>query len=182
MLAIMYPTIETYTLLGAAVYTCQKAEFALAGIASHMSHLPEAQNDKRFRNLTPDALLNSSMRSDNSFKATFGQIYEIFGNRLLVSGLEFDQFVADRNRIVHHFWRETREIRGRIEIPDPHGYLLAFIGRAEQIVATLQGLLSHLQEAAAQKSNRMCEFTISEKDIQNRGVYEELVVRSRNKR
>lgn len=178
----MFPTIETYTLLGAAVYTCQKAEFALAGIASHLSHLPEAQRDKRFKNLTPDDLLNGSTGSGNAFKATFGQIYEIYGSRLLISGSDFDEFVLDRNRIVHHFWRETRELRGRIGMPDPHGYLLAFINRAEQIVEALQGLLSHLQEAAAQKENRMSEFILSEKDIQSRVAYKDLVGRSGNKK
>jgi hypothetical protein len=168
---------ETFMLLGLALYCAQKFEFGLYGIASHMSHLPEAKNDKRFANLTPEDLLSADPKRKTSRKATLGQVSALFGERLLLSGEELEQFVADRNLIVHDFWREVRSMRGIVGIPNPNDFLRRFIANGERLNAALKGLLSHLMEAAAKNECRSGEVIVTDADLKNRKIFESIVAK-----
>lgn len=53
--------IDECALLGAAILSAQKLEFTLYGIVAHLSHLPEAQKEKRFRDLTPERFLRGNI-------------------------------------------------------------------------------------------------------------------------
>lgn len=145
---------ETFVLLGLALYCVQKFEFGLYGIVSHMSHLPEAKKDKRFSNLTPNDFLSPDPEKKTLRKATLGQICTLFGDRLLLSGDELEQLIIDRNLIVHDFWRQVHPIRNVVGIQNPNDFLRHFIANVERLNAAIQGLLSHLIEAAAQKEGR----------------------------
>lgn len=168
---------ETFLLLGLALYAAQKFEFGLYGIASHMSHLPEAKKDRRFANLTPDVFLSVDPKDKEKRKATLGQICELFGDRLLLASDELEGFVVKRNLIAHDFWRAVRPLRGYTEIPNPNEFLREFIRAAQKQTSVMQGLLSHLMEAAAQKEGRSDEFSLSEGDIENRRVFEAVVAK-----
>ncbi|MEY4520305.1 MAG: hypothetical protein RLZZ499_2905 [Cyanobacteriota bacterium] len=98
-------SVDEYILLGAAIISAQKLEFALYGIVSHLSHLPEARKEKRFRELTPEEFLRGDMED---LKATLGQISTAFGDTLLMSNEELNQFIKDRNLIAHNYWRLTK--------------------------------------------------------------------------
>ncbi len=167
---------ETFLLLGLALYCAQEFEFGLYGIASHFSHLPEAKKDKRFANLTPNDFLSSDPKKKALRKATLGQVCTLFGERLLLSGEELDQLVTDRNLIVHDFVRNVRPIRGVIGIPDPNGFLRAFITKVERFNAGIKGLLSILMEAVAQKVGRLDEISATDADLKNRKVFESIMV------
>jgi len=169
----MSTNVYTCTLLGMAVLSCQKIEFGLYGIASHLSHLPEAKKDRRFANLTAEIFLSSDPEHAQLRKATLGQLTPVFGDRLLLSGSELEEFVHDRNHVMHNFWRDTRPLRGETAIPDPDAYLRDFIARAEKFTRTIQGLISHMQEAAAGKEGRFAELQITESDRENRAIYEQ---------
>lgn len=166
---------ETFLLLGLALYCAQKFEFGLYGIASHMSHLPEAKKDKRFANLTPNDFLSPDPAKKALRKATLGQICTLFGERLLLSGEELEQLVTDRNLIVHDFWREVRPMRGAVSIPNPNDFLRAFITNVERLNAAIKGLLSYLMEAAAKKEGRSGEITVTDADLENRKIFESIV-------
>jgi hypothetical protein len=87
------------TLLGTAVLLAQKLEFALYGIVAHFSYLPEAQREKRFRELKPEAFL----RGDPSdLKATLGQLVASFEKSLRLASNELDRLVKDRSLIAHN--------------------------------------------------------------------------------
>jgi len=73
---------ESAALLGAAMLSAQKLEFALYGIVSYLSHTPEAQKEKRFRDLTPEKFLRGNVED---LKATLGQLETAFGEKLLIS-------------------------------------------------------------------------------------------------
>ena len=162
---------DTFTLLGLSVYTAQKVEFGLYGLAAHASHLPEIRSNKRFAALTPDLFLSKTPGESATFRATLGELYRIFGERLAISSAEFDEFLNKRNIVVHSFWREVRDLRGRVGIPQPDQYLLAFIELGEKVASTLQGLLSLLQEAAAENEGRSNEFVLSDLDVKHREAY-----------
>ncbi|PUE23675.1 hypothetical protein B9Z39_15255 [Limnohabitans sp. JirII-29] len=166
---------ETFLLLGLALYCAQKFEFGLYGIASHMTHLPEAKKDKRFANLTPNDFLSSHPEKKVLRKATLGQICTLFGERLLLSSEELEQLVTDRNLIVHDFWRELRPMRGVVGIPNPNDFLRGFITNVERLNAAIKGLLSYLMEAAAQKEDRSTEIAITNADLENRKIFESIV-------
>lgn len=164
---------ETILLLGLSIYISQLFEFGLTGIVSHMSHLPEARG--QFSKLTPEVFLSPDPKKKAHLKATLGQICRQFGDRLLLSGEELDEFVANRNLIVHNFCREVNPIRGAAGIPNPNGFLRQFVESGMRYNAAMRGLLSHLVEAAAIKEGRLEEFSITENDIENRNIFESIV-------
>jgi hypothetical protein len=142
-----------------------------------MSHLPEAKKDRRFANLTPDVFLSSDPKDKEKRKATLGQICVLFGDRLLLSSDELENFVMNRNLIVHEFFRAVRPLRGHIEIPNPNEFLRNFIHSAQRQDSAMQGLLSHLIEEAAKKEGRSEEISLTESDIENRKVFEAVVAK-----
>ena len=75
---------DTLTLLGLAILQAQRLEFALYGLAAHFSHLPEAQKDQRFANLSAKDFLSADPEKRKRRKATFGQITKTFGDRFLL--------------------------------------------------------------------------------------------------
>lgn len=166
---------ETFLLLGLALFCVQELEFALYGIASHLSHLPEAKKDNRFAKLTPNDFLSSDPEKKALRKATLGQVCTLFGDLLLISGEELDQLVVDRNLIVHDFLRNVRPIRGVVSISNPNGFLMAFIINVERFNSGIRGLLSHLIEAIAKKEGRLDEIAVTDADIKNRKIFESIV-------
>ena len=157
--------IREMALLGTAVLLAQKFEFALYGIVAHLSHLPEAQQEKRSRDLKPEAFL----RGDPSdLKATLGQLAARFGKPLLLTSKEFDRLVSDRNLIAHNYWRTFHlEIRGIERRRDAEAFLTEFISLADHLLKVISGLLTRLRIEAASKEGREGEVTLSKDDLAN---------------
>jgi hypothetical protein len=157
--------VREMALLGTAVLLAQKFEFALYGITACLAHLPEAQQEKRFRDLKPEAFL----RGDPSdFKATLGQLAGRFGKPLLLASNELDQLVADRNLIAHNYWRTFHaNIGGAGGRQDAGPFLTRFIALADHLLKVVSGLLTRLRIEAAVKEGREGEITLSEDDLVN---------------
>lgn len=149
--------VREMALLGTSVLLVQKFEFALYGIVAHLSHLPEAQQEKRFRELTPEAFL----RGDPSeLRATLGQLAARFGTPLLLASDELDQLIEDRNLITHNFWRSFHaDINGVDRRQDSESFLTGFISRVEHFLKVISGLIARLKIESALQSG--CESTIS---------------------
>ncbi|SDA12712.1 hypothetical protein SAMN02799622_00787 [Methylobacterium sp. UNC378MF] len=159
------------TLLGLAVYQSQRLEFALYGLAAHLSHLPEAQKEKRFRDLTPEKFLRGDYRE---LKSTLGQIAKVFGGPLMLASDDLERLIEDRNLICHNLYR-LYHAGGARSGERPHEFLMSFNQRAEQWGRIIGGVLSHLREAFARKEGRLDEFNMSEDDAINRAVFHEHV-------
>jgi hypothetical protein len=157
--------VREMALLGTAVLLAQKFEFALYGIVAHFSHLPEAQQEKRFRELKPEAFL----RGDPSdLKATLGQLAARFGKPLLLASNELDRLVEDRNLIVHNYWRTFHlNVEGIDRRRDAEPFLISFISLADHLLKVLSGLLARLRIEAALKEGREGEITLGEGDLAN---------------
>lgn len=157
--------LREMALLGTAVLVAQKFEFAFYGIVAHLSHLPEAQQEKRFRDLKPEAFLRGE---PSDLKATLGQLATRFGKPLLLASNELDQLVVDRNLIAHNYWREFHtDIRSVGRRRDAEQFLTRFISRAEHLLKVISGLLTRLRIEAAVKEGREGEVTFSEDDLAN---------------
>lgn len=158
--------IDECALLGAAILSAQKLDFALYGIVSHLSHLPEAQKEKRFRNLTPEKFLRGNAED---LRATFGQLETAFVEKLLISTDELKKFISDRNLIAHNYWRLTKSnVKDGDRLSDPEAFLKEFLVRCDQWAGIIRGLLYVLMEAAAEKESRLSEINFNEqqqKDI-----------------
>ena len=89
-------------LIGSAVYGAQKLEFALYGIAAHAAHTEAAKKKRRFRELDPERFLRGD---PEDLKATLGEIVQTFGDAFLIKTAELEQWVRDRNLIVHDYFR-----------------------------------------------------------------------------
>jgi hypothetical protein len=155
--------LREMALLGTAVLLAQKFEFALYGLAAHLSHLPEAQQEKRFRKLNPEAFL----RGDPSdLKATLGQLAAKFGKPLLLASNELDRLVADRNLIVHGYWRAFHaNIEGVDRRQDAEQFLTSFISLAEHLLKVVSGLITSMRIEAASKEGFEGGFGFSEEDL-----------------
>jgi hypothetical protein len=161
--------IDECALLGASLLSAQKFEFALYGIISHLSHLPEAQKEKRFRDLTPEKFLRGNVED---LKATLGQLEVAFGSRLLISTDELKAFINDRNLIAHNYWRLTKsKIRESEKLADPESFLRGFLERCDQWASIIRGLLYVFMEAAARKENRLSELSFNEQQISDIKAY-----------
>lgn len=152
--------VDECALIGASILAAQKFEFALYGIVSHMSHLPEAQKEKRFRELTPESFLRGDIEN---LKATLGQLEKAFGERLLISNSELTRFIQDRNTIAHNYWRLTKSnITGSAKLDNPEHFLKEFLERCDKWTTIIKGLLWTLMLAAAEKHNRLHEINFNE--------------------
>ena len=158
--------------MGKALLSAQKVEYALYGIASHLSHLDEAKKDKMFANLTAEDFLSDDPEKKKMRKATLGRLYRVFGKRLFVSNIAFDTFLQERNFIVHEFFRSLIKER---DIEVHHKRLNDFIDLAAITEKAIKGLLSQLTEAAAHKEGRDDEFELQPEDEVNRKYYEAFV-------
>ncbi|WP_367348782.1 hypothetical protein [Sphingobium yanoikuyae] len=157
--------VREMTLLGTSLILAQKFEFALYGIVAHLSHIPEAQQEKRFRELTPEAFL----RGDPSdLKATLGQLAAKFGKPLLLSSNELDKLVEDRNLIAHNYWRTFHaDIDGICRRQDAEPFLTRFISLTEHLLKVISGLLARLRVEAALKEHRETEINLGDDDLVN---------------
>jgi hypothetical protein len=155
--------VREMALLGTALLLAQKFEFALYGIVAHLSHLREAQTEKRFRKLTPEAFL----RGDPSdLKATLGQLAARFGKPLLLASNELDQLVADRNLIAHNYWRTFHaDIKGTDRRQDAEMFLTRFISLVNHLLKVISGLLTRLRIEEALKEGHAGEITLDEDDL-----------------
>jgi hypothetical protein len=161
--------IDECALIGAAILSAQKFEFALYGIVSHLSHLPEAQKDKRFRDLSPEKFLRGDLEDT---KATLGQLEVAFGNRLLISNAELKQFIKDRNLIAHNYWRLTKaDIKGAEKLSDPEAFLRRFLARCDEWAAIVRGLLYVLMQSAAEKEGRLGEIKFDQQQLLDIAAY-----------
>jgi hypothetical protein len=161
--------IDECALLGAAILSAQKFEFALYGIVSHLSHLPEAQRDKRFRDLTPEKFLRGNIED---LKVTLGQLETNFGERLLISTNELKDFIRDRNLIVHNYWRLTKaNVKNGEKLTDPEEFLREFLVRCDQWASIISGLLCIFIKTAAEKEGRLSEVNFSDQQMSDIAAY-----------
>ncbi len=160
--------IDEFALIGGAILSAQRLEFALYGIVSHLSHLPEVQKDKRFRDLIPEKFLRGDV---DDLKATFGQLETIVGERLLISTDELKKLIKDRNLIAHNYWRLTKaNIKDGEKLSNPEDFLKDFLARCDMWERIFRGFLYIFMMETAKKFGRESEINFSEqqkKDIQD---------------
>lgn len=158
-------------LLGTAVYLSQRIEFALYGIASHFSHLEVTKRDKHFRELNAEKFLRGNIEEQ---KATLGRIVKLFGDTFLISTKELDQFLHDRNLIVHNYHRVfVSPPKGVEKRLDGEEFLEDFIHRSHKFDMVVRGLLFELMEAAAAKDGRGDEFERTSTVVEATSAYRE---------
>lgn len=162
-----------FCLLGKSLFFAQKVEFVLHGIASHLGHLEEAKKDKLFSNITARDFLSNDPEKRKLRKSTLGQIYKLFGDRLLINNIAFDLFVEERNFFAHEFFRATSNNSTEEELIKR---LNNFIELSILTEKAMQGLLSRLIEASAKKEGRKDEFQPLPDDEVNRKYYEIFVI------
>lgn len=175
-------TLETqdYALLGIAMVSTQKLEFALYGIAVHLTHLPGVASDSRFRALTPADFLSPLPEKRAIRKATLGQIARKLGPHLLFPADELEDYVARRNLIAHDFWREVASIKGSGMMANHRMYLVRFIKDTDRWLSAVRGVLSIMHEAAAKNEKREGEFHLTEDLLRHRETYYAIATKNLN--
>jgi hypothetical protein len=162
------------TLLGLALYQAQRIEFALYGIASHVTHLPEFQSNRRFRDLNPEAFLRGDL---SKLKATLGQLNDVFAGRLLLSSPELDRFISDRNLIAHNFFRIFHTKTRDEPEGEPVEFLKDFLRRSQELQSVIEGSTATLKEETAKKFGRLSDIQITDRDNLNKDAYCRYVMR-----
>ena len=147
-------------LLGGVVYSAQRLEFALYGIASHATHTDVAKKDGNFKDLTPEQFLRGDLAKQ---KATLGKLVHVFGDAFLIKTKALEELIEDRNLILHNY--------SRIFVSPPEGverqtngeeFLQDFIKRALHFTKVVKGFLFLMMEAAAKKEGRTDEVVRTE--------------------
>lgn len=170
--------LEECSLLGGSLLCVQKIEFTFYGIVSHLSHLPEVKEDKRFKKLTPEKFLRGSI---DELKATLGQLENIAGKKLLLSSNEFKKFIKMRNLIIHNYWRLTKtKINGNTTLSDPEKLLKTFMQECDYWQKILNGLLYTLMKEAAKNENRINEINFTNIQKEDIGVYFDYIQKNFN--
>lgn len=155
-------------LLGLSLLEIQKVEFALYGIISHLTHLPEGQGWK-FKELSPETFLRGN---PNELNATLGQLEKAFGKKLNLSNDDFKMLIKDRNLIAHSYWRMSRNgIQDAKQLDNPEKFLLDFIDRCQYWQKVMNGLLYVVMIAAAKKESRELEVQLDKKQQEDLNTY-----------
>ena len=135
-------TLEECAMVGAAVMASQRVEFLLYGLIAHLNDQAKVQ-DRRFSNLNPENFLRGDVRD---LRATLGQLVSVYGDKLLLTTTELEQFVKDRNLIVHSYWRLTKSgIEGAERLENPEKFLVTFLHKCEHWEKVLHGLMVHMR-------------------------------------
>jgi hypothetical protein len=161
-------TEREFILLGGSLYVAQRVEFALYGLAAHAVHLASAKDAKHFRKLTPDSFLEG----DPDLKATLGLLVKTFGDALLLRTDELDEFVDNRNLIVHNYFRAFHtDLRDKPRRTDGEEFLTGFIERASRWEEILRGCVTQFQIAAAANAGRSSELSLTPEDEKRAAAY-----------
>lgn len=134
--------LDECAMVGAAVLASQRVEFLLYGLIAHLNDQAREQ-DRKFRNLSPEKFLRGDVRN---LRATLGQMVKAFGDKLLLTTADLEQFVNDRNLIVHSYWRLTKS--GIVEaqsLEEPEKFLITFLHKCDHWEKVLRGLMAHLR-------------------------------------
>lgn len=151
--------LEESSLVGLAILSAQKLEFAFYGIIAHVSKENESKQTRPFKGLTPESFLRGDIKE---LRATFGQLNYHFGDLFLLNNEEFELFIKDRNIIAHNYWRLTKaKIRDGQTLENPKEFLLGFIERCQYWEKIFKGLLWIFQSALAIKFKREDEFVLN---------------------
>lgn len=161
------PDSAEFTLLGCAVFQAQRIEFALYGIVAHLNDQPEFNRSGKFRNLTAEQFLRGDF---TSLRATLGDL-KTFAGRLLLTSPEFEEFISDRNLIVHNYFRQFHTVYGSADVDDGCRFLASFLESGRTLEQVLKGLLVVLREAVATETGRTSDLVLSDADQINRARY-----------
>jgi len=152
--------IREVSLLGIAVLISQQIEFALYGIALHLDSekLTSNKNIKnKFNGQTAAGFLHGDKKE---YTQTLGRIYEYCGKDLGLKSDDFDNFISNRNDIIHNYLDLTR----RKEIKNGEEFLEDFIKQSKNLNDILNGVLKVTMRVIAKKHNREDELSFSKKD------------------
>ena len=138
----------------------------LYGVISDVKDL-SSENDGRFGNVMPEKMLRGD---PEGLEVTQGQLVRTFGDRLLLTESDFEDFVKQRNLIVHSYRRQTgANIRGSKKLNCPEIFLLNFIENCDRWIEILLGLSVVFREELAKKTG--LSFTPTKADRANKKRY-----------
>ena len=164
--------IEEYAMVGAAVLASQRVEFLLYGLVAHLNDQARGQ-DRKFKHLNPEDFLRGDVRN---LRATLGQLVKTFGDKLLLTTAELEQFVNDRNLIVHNYWRLTKSgIEGTKRLEEPEKLLMTFLHKCDHWEKVLRGLMVRMRIQIAKNVGNEENARITAEDQQYMEYYEGIV-------
>ena len=162
--------VEEAALLGVALLQVQRLEFALYGVASHLTHLEPVRKHKKLKNLTGESFLRGSLSELNM---TFGQLNKAVSEQILICTDELSAFVRKRNILVHDYWRLVKSnIKGAKKLDDPERFLREFVDDCKYWDAVFQGLVFTLMRISAAKDQRLDELNFDEAKFKCIEAYE----------
>jgi hypothetical protein len=113
-------------LLGAAVVSAQKVEFALFQKLNHLLRLHENQVEKQaIGTITPENVLAVDALD---IESKINLYHHVLGNKLAMTKDDLFDFVSQRNIVTGKFWLVTgADFKGGEKLANPSRYLNTFI-------------------------------------------------------
>ena len=120
-------------LLGKALLSVQKFEFAFYGLATHFPK--QNNNDWNGENF---------LRGDSSqFKMTLGGLKNAYGEKFLLSNSDLDKLLTDRNTLCHNYFRLVHaDINNAEKLDDPIKFLEDLIELSNRYTSAISGLMA----------------------------------------
>ena len=164
--------LREWAMVGAAVLASQRVEFLLYGLVAHLNEQARGQ-DRKFKNLSPENFLRGDVRN---LRATLGQLVKTFGDKLLLTTAELEQFVNDRNLIVHNYWRLTKSgIEGTQRLEEPEKFLMTFLHKCDHWEKVLRGVMVRMRIQIAKNVGNEENAQVTAGDQQYMEYYEGIV-------
>ena len=120
-------------LLGKALLSVQKFEFAFYGL---VTHFPKQNNN--------DWNGENFLRGDSSqFKMTLGGLKNAYGEKFLLSNSDLDKLLTDRNTLCHNYFRLVHaDINNAEKLDDPIKFLEDLIELSNRYTSAISGLMA----------------------------------------
>lgn len=126
-------------LLGAAIVSAQKVEFALFQTLNHLLRLHENQVEKQaIGTITPENVLAVDALD---IESKINLYHHVLGNKLAMTKDDLFDFVSQRNVVTGKFWLVTdADFKGGEKLANPSRYLNVFIEKCQNWQLKLEQL------------------------------------------
>lgn len=148
--------LQEYALLGSALIAAQRVEFYIYALAAHIDTEHPSKDGTRFSELTAESYLRGDPATH---KATLGQLVKKFAEILDINTVELEQFVEDRNQVIHNYWRLYQsQIRDSVRGENGPQFLREFIELSNIVEKQILGCIKSFLFFLAKKYDRLDEL------------------------
>ncbi|MCG9555112.1 glucosamine-6-phosphate deaminase [Vibrio sp. Isolate31] len=127
---------EQLSLLGKALLSVQRLENSLYQSIRALCKQNSSSDTQAIENLTSEQFLKGTI---TELKPVIQQLYDVFGETLVLSSAELNEFLYKRNLVSLSFWQvTTTSVKGNEKLANPTLFLQELIDQCDLWLAKLE--------------------------------------------